>query len=94
MRGEKVMDDEVLKVYGYVNISSYRARAVKALEEGEKTPTNIANDSGIKINHISNVLRQLKECQVAECINEEAHKYRIYRLTDVGQEVAKHIDDI
>lgn len=88
------MDDETLKVYGYVNISTYRARAVKALEEGEKTPSNIAKDSGIKINHISNVLRQLKECQVAECLNEEAHKNRIYRLTDVGQEVAKHIDNL
>ena len=32
------MDDETLKVYGYVNISSYRAKAVKALEDGEKTP--------------------------------------------------------
>lgn len=87
------MDDETLKVYGYVNISTYRARAVKALQGEEKTPSSIAKDSGIKINHISNVLRQLKECQVAECINEEAHKNRIYRLTDVGEEVAKHIDD-
>lgn len=88
------MDDETLKVYGYVNISSYRAKAVKALEDGEKTPSSIAKDSGIKINHISNVLRQLKDCQVAECINEEAHKNRIYRLTEVGEEVAKHIDNI
>lgn len=88
------MDDEVLKVYGYINISSYRARAVKALEGGQKTPSVIAKDSGIKINHISNVLRQLKECQVAECINEEAHKNRIYRLTDIGEEVAKHVDNL
>ncbi len=88
------MDDETLKVYGYVNISTYRAKAVKSLEGQQKTPTNIARDSGIKINHISNVLRQLKECNVAECINEEAKKNRIYRLTELGEEVAKHIEDI
>lgn len=88
------MDDETLKLYGYINISSYRAKAVKALQGEEKTPSNIAKDSGIKINHISNVLRQLKDCQVAECINEEAHKNRIYRLTEVGEEVAKHIDNV
>lgn len=88
------MDDETLKVFGYVNISSYRAKAVKAIEAGEETPSSIAKHSGIKINHISNVLRQLKNCQVAECINEEAHKNRIYRLTDVGQEVAKHLDNL
>lgn len=88
------MDDETLKLYGYVNISSYRARAVKALQGEEKTPSRIAKDSGIKINHISNVLRQLKECEVAVCLNEQDHKNRIYRLTDVGEEVAKHIDNI
>ena len=59
----------------------------------EKTPSNIAKDSGIKINHISNVLRQLKECEVAVCLNEDAHKNRIYKLTEVGEEVAKHIDN-
>ena len=88
------MDDEVLNLYGYINISSYRAKAVKALQGEEKTPSNIARDSGIKINHISNVLRQLKQCEVAECINEEAHKNRIYRLTEIGEEVAKHVDNI
>lgn len=88
------MDDEVLKLYGYINISSYRSKAVKALQGAEKTPSAIAKDSGIKINHISNVLRQLKDCKVAECINEDAHKNRIYRLTEIGEEVAKHVDNI
>lgn len=88
------MDDEVLKVYGYINISSYRARAVKALQGSEKNPSTIAKDSGIKINHISNVLRQLKKCKVAECINEDAHKNRIYRLTEMGEEVAKYVDNL
>lgn len=88
------MDDEVLKVYGYINISSYRARAVKALQGCEKNPSTIARDSGIKINHISNVLRQLKECEVAVCINEEANKNRIYKLTEKGEEVAKYVDNL
>ena len=88
------MDDEVLKVYGYINISSYRARAVTALQGSEKNPSTIAKDSGIKINHISNVLRQLKKCKVAVCINEDAHKNRIYRLTEMGEEVAKYVDNL
>lgn len=87
------MDDETLKMYAYVNISSYRAKAVKALQGEEKTPSNIARDSGIKINHISNVLRQLKDNELAVCLNEESKKNRIYRLTEVGEEVAKHIDN-
>lgn len=86
------MDDETLKTFAYVNISSYRAKAVKALKEENKTPTNIAKDSGIRINHISKVLRELKECEVAECLNEQDKKNRIYRLTSVGQEIAEHLD--
>lgn len=86
------MDDETLKKYAYVNISSYRAKAVKALQNEDKTPTNIAKDSGIRINHISKVLKELKECDVAVCLNEQDKKNRIYRLTSVGEEIAKHLD--
>ena len=42
------MDDETLKKYSYVNVSSYRVRTVKALQGGEvETPTGIAEKSGI-----------------------------------------------
>lgn len=86
------MDDETLKTYAYVNISSYRVRAVKSLEDEIKTPSKIAEDTDIRVNHISKVLRELKESGVAECINEEAHKGRLYRLTSVGEEIVKKLD--
>lgn len=86
------MDDDTLKTFAYVNISSYRAKAVKALKDESKTPTNIAKDSGIRINHISKVLKELKDCNVAECINEEDRKNRIYRLTSTGEEIVDYLD--
>lgn len=86
------MDDETLKKYAYVNISSYRVKAVKSLQKGDKTPTELAHDSEIRVNHISKVLKELKEHEVAECINEEKRKNRIYRLTDVGHEIVEHLD--
>lgn len=86
------MDDETLKKYAYVNISSYRKKALMTLKDEDKTPTQIANDAGIRINHISNVLKQLKEYEVAECINEESKRNRIYRLTSAGQEIVDYID--
>jgi predicted transcriptional regulator len=81
------MDDVTLKIWSYVNISSYRVKAVKALKDEVKTPTQIAANAGIRTNHMSKVLKELKESGVAECINEEAKKGRLYRLTDVGNEV-------
>ena len=75
------MDDETLKIFAYVNISSYRVRSVKALKGEVKTPTDIARDADIKLNHISKVLSQLKDCGVAVCLNEEAYRGRKYKLT-------------
>ena len=86
------MDDETLKVYGYVISSSYRERSVKSLKDSNKIPTDLAEDIGVRTNHISKVLRELKECGVAECINEEKRKNRVYRLRPMGEDVAKLID--
>ncbi|MBQ6629864.1 MAG: transcriptional regulator [Methanobrevibacter sp.] len=86
------MDDETLKKYAYVNISTYRVKTVKALKDDVKTPTQIANDAGIRTNHISKVLKELKETGVAECINPEMRKGRIYRLTSLGDEIVEYLE--
>ena len=86
------IDDKTLKKYAYVNISSYRVKTVKALKNEIKTPTVIANDTGIRTNHISKVLKELKETGIAECINEEARKGRLYRLTSVGEEIVDNLE--
>lgn len=85
------MDDETLKVFAYINISSYRVRSVKALKGEIKTPTQIADDADIKLNHISKILHQLKDCGVAVCLNEEARRGRLYKLTPLGEEIADQL---
>ena len=76
----------------YVNISSYRAKTVKSLKDEVKIPTQIAKDAGIRPNHISKVLSELKAQGIAKCINEEARKGRLYRLTDVGNEIVDKLE--
>ena len=87
------LDDEKLKKLAYVSVSSYRVKAMKSLQDEEvKIPTDIAKDAGIRTNHISKVLTELKDIGLAECINEEAHKGRLYRLTDEGKEISKNLE--
>lgn len=86
------MDDEMLKTFAFVNISSYRVKTMKTLKRNIKTPTKIAKDSGIRTNHISKVLSELKEIGLAECINEDARKGRLYRLTSLGDEIVDNLD--
>ena len=91
-KGVVIMDDELLKLMAHVNISSYRSKAVKALIEGDKMPSQIAKDSGIRINHISNVLRELKELGIVVCLNDEDKRNRIYHLTPLGLKIAENMD--
>lgn len=83
------MDDEILR---YVNKSSYRVKVLKSLGEDVKMPKEIASDSGILPNHISNVLRQLKEKDIVECINPEVRKGRLYRLSDEGLNLLNELE--
>ena len=84
-----VMDDELVR---YVNKSSYRVRVLKSLGENAKMPKEIAKDSEILPNHISNVLRQLKEKEIVECINPEVRKGRLYRLSEEGLDVLDKLE--
>lgn len=76
----------------YVNRSSYRVKVIRSLEKDVMMPTEIAEDSGILPNHISNVLRQLKEKELVECINPEVRKGRLYRLSDEGLDILDKLE--
>ena len=74
-----------------VNRSQYKLKVMKSLDGEVKIPSEIANDTEIFQNHISNTLRQLKEHGLIECINPEVRKGRLYRLTDKGDELVKNL---
>ena len=86
------LSDEMLTKISYVQISKYRTKVMKALDGEVKIPTDIANDSGIRINHISKVLSELKAHELVECINPEVRKCRLYRLTDKGKKVTVNLN--
>ena len=65
---------------------------MKALDGNAKIPSTIARDSGIRTNHISKVLSELKAHELVECINPEVRKGRLYRLTDLGKVIVKKIE--
>lgn len=76
----------------YVEKSQYRSKVLKSLSNDAKMPSQIAKDTEIVQNHISNTLRQLKDHDLVECINPEVRKGRLYRLTNDGEDVVKNIN--
>lgn len=82
----------------YVAASTYRSRVLQSLyghgdTEVYKTPTQISRETGIRTNHISNVLVDLKKHQYIECVNEHRRKNRLYCLTDYGKDICNFISD-
>lgn len=78
--------------YAYVIISKYRIRTLLSLGDGKLyTPTQISKNTGIRTNHISKVLGDLKRHQIIECVNESARKGRLYKITDFGSQI---LDDV
>lgn len=86
------LSDEMLTEISYVKISKYRTKVMKSLGDEVKIPSQIAKDSDILQNHISAVLKQLKEHELVECINPEVKKGRLYRLTSKGDEIVKNME--
>ena len=81
-------DKNVLGIAAYVLISTYREKALKVLVEHDvMTPKYIAKHCGIRQNHISFTLKELKEHGLVVCLNPEVRKGRLYQITSLGREV-------
>ena len=85
------LSDEMLKEVGYIQVSSYRTKVMKSLDGEVRMPSQIAKDTNIIQNHLSNTLKQLKEHELVECINPEVRKGRLYRLTEKGEKILDKI---
>lgn len=86
------LSDEILTEISYVQISQYRTKVMKTLDSEVKIPSTIARDSGIRTNHISKVLSELKKHELVECINPEVRKGRLYRHTEKGEKVVRNLE--
>ena len=86
------LSDELLIEMSYVNVSKYRTKVMKSLDGEVLIPSQIAKNSGIRTNHISKVLSELKAHELVECINPEVRKGRLYRLTETGEDVVKNLE--
>jgi ArsR family transcriptional regulator, cadmium/lead-responsive transcriptional repressor len=64
-----------------------RKATLVSLEDGPKTPSNIAGITGEHLSHISRALKELSEKQLVECMTPERSKNRIYQITQKGKEL-------
>ena len=65
--------------------SEYRLKIIKAIGKDTVTPSEIAEKIGIRLNHVSMFLKELKENNLVKCLNEDTRKGRLYELTGLGK---------
>lgn len=84
-------ENEFFKIIGYIMASEYRQKIIKCIGTTIKTPSHIAKEIDLRTNHVSNVLKDLKENELVICLNEDARKGRLYKNTELGIKVLEHI---
>ena len=81
------IDTSIASQVAYVLASSYRENVINELHKNMGMPKVIAENCGIRTNHISKVLKELSGIDLVVCINPESRKGRIYKLTELGNNV-------
>ena len=88
-------DIETLKLVAFVLGSEQRKKIFEKLSEHvAMSPTAIANECSIVRGNVSTLLKQMVEKELVVCLNPEANKARIYCLTEIGEKVHNHLEDV
>lgn len=87
-------EEELLNTLGYVMASTYRLSVIEYIGNGVKIPSDIARKIGVRTNHISNVLSDLKKNGLVVCLNENAHKGRLYKNTELSLKILKYLKEM
>ena len=88
------MQPEEWKNLGKIISSSYKREIMISLRDTELTPKIISKKTHFSINHVSNILKELKNLDLVKCLNEDLKKGRIYTLTEEGEKILNKIEKI
>lgn len=76
---------------GYVKVSPARLNCIVCIGTEYKMPTEIAQESKMRITQISNALHDLKEKEIVFCLNEDNIKGRLYQNTELGLKLLEEL---
>ncbi|MDR2873282.1 MAG: transcriptional regulator [Methanobrevibacter sp.] len=84
-------DSVLIKDVALIKASRYRNSVLFSIGDKIKTPSEISKEINIQINHVSKVLKELKNEKIVVCLNEENFKGRLYKLTNYGEDILNFI---
>ncbi|MCF7798486.1 MarR family transcriptional regulator [Candidatus Woesearchaeota archaeon] len=79
------MEKDMVDAISLLKSSEYRFKIVKVIGNKTIMPSEIAEQTSIRLNHVSTFLKELKSHGIVECLNEDNKKGRLYELTELGK---------
>jgi predicted transcriptional regulator len=79
------MEKGMVTAISLLKSSEYRFKIIESIGKNTLTPSEIAEKTKIRLNHVSMFLKELKDNNLVKCLNEDTRKGRLYELTEVGK---------
>ena len=80
----------MIKGVSLLKNSGYRRKILESLSKNDYlTPSEISEKTKIRLNHVSNFLKDLKDNDLIICLNDEEKRGRLYKITKLGEKVIK-----
>lgn len=84
------MEKQLIKGISIIKNSEYRRKILISLSDvNYLTPSEISEKTKIRLNHVSNFLKDLKDNNLVVCLNDNDKRGRLYQITELGKKVAK-----
>jgi predicted transcriptional regulator len=84
------MDKNLIKGISLLKNSNYRTKILEVLSKyNYLTPSELSTKTEIRLNHISNFLRDLKDNKLVHCLNDDDKRGRLYQITKLGKDVVE-----
>ena len=90
---KKESEPNFWSLVGYIKVSPARLNCVMCIGTEYKMPTEIAQESKMRITQISNALHDLKEKEIVFCLNEDNVKGRLYQNTELGLKLLEELSN-
>ena len=84
------MERQMIKGISIIKNSEYRKKILLSLAVvNYLTPSEISEKTKLRLNHVSNFLKDLKDNKLIMCLNDDEKRGRLYQITELGKKVAK-----
>ncbi len=82
------------ELISYILASEWRFKLLLELSSGTKTPSQLAESLRIQISYTSKTLKELATKKCCVCLTPKRRKYKIYKITKLGENVLKEIHEL